>query len=387
MSHPIGRRSTLKYLALGAGTFTVAQLAAACQTRSDEPHSDRPTPSDFAPLSDQPLWTMPDEAAPHARTWMAFRADPDIWGDDLVEPIQDNLALIARTIAQYEPVTMVVQAEDRAIAAEKCGPGVDLLVAPLDDLWMPVFVKNSVENDQGQLGAINFNFNGWGNRQRHRKDAQIADIVTREASAIPIATDIVLEGGAIEVDGRGTALVTESSILNDNRNPGLTKADCEAILKPLLGLRKIIWLPGLRDRDITDGHVDFYARFARPGVVIAANDRDPDSFDHAVTQAHLEILKSEADADGNPLEILTLETPSTVRPEFDNPDFAAGYINFYVINSAVLLPEFGDRPRDLAAQDTLRNLFPGRTIIPLNIDAIAAGGGGIHCTTQQEPQL
>ena len=138
---------------------------------------------------------------------------------------------------------------------------------------------------------------------------------------------------------------------------------------------------------ITDGHVDFYARFARPGVVIAANDRDPDSFDHAVTQAHLEILKSEADADGNPLEILTLETPSTVRPEFDNPDFAAGYINFYVINSAVLLPEFGDRPRDLAAQDTLRNLFPGRTIIPLNIDAIAAGGGGIHCTTQQEPQL
>ena len=393
MNSPIGRRTTLQYLMLGAGAFATAQWTASCQPNAANSADvvnpanvgDRPAPP--LPKSHPSQWFLPDEAAPHTRTWMAFGASRQVWGADLVEAVQDNLALIARTIAQYESVTMVVRPSERAIAQQKCGPDVDLVVAPLDDLWMrdmgPVFVQN----DQGALGAINFNFNGWGNKQRHRNDAKIADFVTRQTAAHPIQAPIVMEGGGIEVDGNGTALMTESCILNPNRNPGLTKADCEAILKPLLGLRKIIWLPGIRDRDITDGHIDFYARFTQPGVVVAADDPNPNSFDHRVTQTHLEILENETDADGNPLEIITLETPQRVRPDFNNPEFAAGYINFYVINGAVLLPEFGDQARDRQAQATLRNLFPERTIIPLNIDAIAAGGGGIHCTTQQEPRI
>ena len=387
MNYPIGRRAALQYLMLGAGSFATAQFTASCQQNAansaDAAHvGDRPSQPMIK--SQPPQWFMPDEAEPHACTWMAFGASRRIWGADLVEAVQDNLALIARTIAQYEPVTMLVRESERTIAQKKCGPDVDLVVAPLDDLWMrdmgPVFVQN----DQGELGAITFNFNGWGNKQRHRNDAQVADFVTRQTAAQRIQAPIVVEGGGIEVDGNGTALMTESCILNPNRNPGLTKADCEAILKPLLGLRKIIWLPGIRDRDITDGHIDFYARFTQPGVVVAADDRNPNSFDHRVTQTHLEILENETDADGNPLEIITLETPRRVRPDFKNPEFAAGYINFYVINGAVLLPEFGDPTRDRAAQATLRNLFPGRTVIPLNVDAIAAGGGGIHCTTQQQ---
>ncbi len=301
--------------------------------------------------------------------------------------MQDNLALIARTTAQYEPVTMAVRQGDLASAAQKCGPDVELVVAPLDDLWMrdmgPVFVHNM----EKKPGAINFNFNGWGKKQGHRNDAKIADFVTAQTDVQPIPAPIVLEGGAIEVDGNGTALMTESSILNPNRNPGLTKAQCETKLKSLLGLRKIIWLPGIRDHEITDGHIDFYARFVRPGIVIAANDPNPQSFDHAVTQTHLKILQNATDAGGNPLKIVTLDAPQTIRPTFDNPDFAAGYVNFYIINGAVLIPEFGDHLADRHAKETLRPLFPNRKIIPLNIDGIAAGGGGIHCTTQQQPKL
>ncbi|MEM9247050.1 MAG: agmatine deiminase family protein, partial [Cyanobacteria bacterium P01_F01_bin.153] len=292
-----------------------------------------------------------------------------------------------RTIAQYEPVTIVVRQADEAIAAQKCGPDVELIVAPLDDLWMrdigPVFVQSP----NGNPGAINFNFNGWGNKQRHRNDAKIADFVAAQVGAQPIKAPITLEGGAIEVDGNGTALMTESSILNPNRNPGLSKENCEIMLKSLLGLRKIIWLPGIGDRDITDGHIDFYARFVRPGIIVAANDPNPESFDHAVTKTHLKILEQATDADGNPFEIFTLDAPQTVRPDFNNSEFAAGYINFYVINSAVLIPEFGDPRTDRYAKETLQTLFPERDIIAINIDAIAAGGGGIHCTTQQQPRF
>lgn len=328
---------------------------------------------------------MPDEADRHLCTWMAFSASPDIWGREYVSGVQDNLATIARTIAQYEPVKMLVSQSYFDVAAAKCGPDVELIVCPLDDLWIrdtgPVFVVN----EQGSNAAINFNFNGWGNKQRHDRDAEVASFVAQKSGVSLIETDFVCEGGGIEVDGHGTAIVTESCTIDDNRNPGWSKADCEAELKALLGLRKIIWLPGIKGYDITDGHTDFYARFARPGVVVAGFDPDPESFDHTVTKEHLEILRSATDADGNKLEVVVISGPTKIRPGWESDDFAAGYINFYAINGAVIAPEFGDRKADRHAKETLARLFPERDIVQINIDRIAAGGGGIHCTTQQEP--
>ena len=188
------------------------------------------------------------------------------------------------------------------------------------------------------------------------------------------------------MDGEGTALITESCVLNKNRNPDVSKAECEKELKRLLGLEKIIWLPGIKGKDITDGHTDFYARFARPGVVVAGFDPDPRSFDHKVTKEHLKLLKAATDAHGHKLEVVTIEGPAGVRPKYESDDFAAGYINFYVCNGAVIAPEFGDAKADRAAREKLKALFPKREIVQLNIDGIAAGGGGIHCTTQQEPR-
>jgi agmatine deiminase len=365
---PIKRRSLLQGLITGTG------LAIAGQTMGCQPST-----------AIEPTWVMPDETEPHRRTWMSFGAQRAIWGSDLLPAVQDTLAMIANAIADYEPVAMLVRPADRAIAARKCSRAIELITAPLDDLWMrdigPVFVKNA----QGQLGGIDFNFNGWGGKQTHRNDARVARRVLEHLGMDAIATDLVLEGGGIEVDGQGTAIITESCVLNANRNPGLDKATCEAQLKPLLGLRKIIWLPGIRGRDMTDGHTDFYARFAQPGIVIAAYDPDPDSFDHAVTRRHLDILRHATDADDRPLEVVVLESPQQIRPTFDNDDFAAGYVNFYCVNGAILVPEFGDAIADQRAQGILQDLFPQRDILQLDIDAIAAGGGGIHCTTQQEP--
>ncbi|MFE7799796.1 agmatine/peptidylarginine deiminase [Nocardia sp. NPDC057440] len=330
-------------------------------------------------------WLMPEEGQPHKRTWMAFAAGERIWGAKLAPEVQRNLAAIATTIARFEPVSMLVRPGEMAQAESLIGDAnVELIAGELDDLWMrdtgPVFVKNA-----NTKAGVDFNFNGWGNKQEHRRDAKVAQFVTGRAGVETLHTDLVLEGGALEVDGEGTAIITESCVLNNNRNPGWKKKDVEEELDYLLGIKKIIWLPGIAGEDITDGHTDFYARFAGPGVVVAGLDSDPDSFDYDVTRRHLDILHSATDVHDRPLRVEVLEGPSTVRPKFENDDFAAGYINFYVCNGAVIGPEFGDPDTDGAAKSTLERLFPGREVVQINIDGIASGGGGIHCTTQQEP--
>lgn len=342
--------------------------------------------SRFAIAGEPPRWRMPDEGAPHAATWMAFGADAEIWEPHLLPVVQENLALIAKTIADYEPVNMLVREEDGDLAARLCGPTVNLLVQPIDDLWIrdtgPVFVKNA----GGSLAGVGFNFNGWGNKQQHDRDADVAEFVAHRAQAEFIRSSLVLEGGGIEVDGEGTAIITESCVLNPNRNPGVSKAECEAELMRLLGLEKIIWLPGIAGKDITDGHTDFYARFTHPGTVVAGLEQDPSSFDYAVTRRHLAILRAATDAKGRRLHVIPLEGPATVRQRYANNDFAAGYINFYLCNGAVIAPEFGDRRTDRSTRDILQEQFADRDIIQLNIDGVAAGGGGIHCATQQQPR-
>ncbi|KJK33307.1 agmatine deiminase [Lentzea aerocolonigenes] len=322
---------------------------------------------------------MPEEGRPHQRTWMAFAASERIWGRDLVPRVQRDLARIAATIARFEPVSMLVRAEDLTFARDLTSGNVELVTTDLDDLWVrdtgPAFVNGA---------AVDFNFNGWGGKQGHSRDAKVARFVAERAGVEVVKTDLVLEGGALEVDGEGTAIITESCVLNSNRNPGWKKRDVEEELARLLGIRKVIWLPGIAGRDITDGHTDFYARFAGPGVVVAGLDNDPESFDYDLTRRHLEILRDATDVQGRKLQVEVLEGPSRTRVGAE--DFAAGYVNFYVCNGAVVGPEFGDPEADGKALAVLTRLFPGRTVVQINIDGIASGGGGIHCATQQEPQ-
>jgi agmatine deiminase len=335
----------------------------------------------------QSTWRMPDESEPHTRTWMAFGASAGIWGKKLLPEVQRSLALIANTIVKYEPVSMLVREAELAVAEKLLNDQVTIVPYTMNDLWIRDTGPTFVVDDAGQKAAINFNFNGWGNKQRHDLDKGVAPWVAKQAGVKVLGTSLVMEGGCIEVDGHGTAIITESCVLNKNRNPNVSKDQFEDLLMPLLGLDKIIWLPGIKGKDITDGHTDFYARFARPGVVLAGYEPDPDSYEHELTLTHLDLLKSATDAQGKKLQVIKLTAPSDLREDFLNDEFAAGYIGFYVCNGAVIAQQFGDTKADAAAKAALQKAFPDRKIEQLNVDGIAAGGGSIHCATQQEPAV
>lgn len=335
-------------------------------------------------------WFMPDEGDKQVCAYVSFGAQEAIW-EDFTADVQEAIGLIARTIARYQPVVVLCRAHERDLAEELCGnKNTTFVVTELDDIWMRDIGANFVITEQGDLGAVDFNFNGWGNKQQHSYDARVARLLADDAEATYLRSELVGEGGGIEVDGHGTGIMTESCWINTNRNPDWSKAEVEEELKARLGLRKIIWLPGIKGKDITDAHVDFYARFVEPGVIIANLDTDPDSYDHKVTKAHLEILNNATDADGRKLKVHTVSPPLKPRNSRfskNNPDFAAGYINYFVINGAVIAPQFGDKAADAKAFDLLTELYPDRDVVQLNIDAIAAGGGGIHCVTHQLPQV
>lgn len=338
-------------------------------------------------------WYMPDESAPHKRTWMAFIASDEIWAKRQISIVQQNLILIAKTIAKYEPVNLLVRSEDVARATELLGDltknkfNIVLLEHPLNDLWLRDTGASFVLNDQGGMQAINFNFNGWGEKQDYQYDRLVAPFMAKKVAVEMQVSSLTLEGGCFELDGQGSAIMTESCIINDNRNPGQSKKQIEDELKQRLGLQKIIWLKGIKGKDITDGHTDFYARFAKPGVVVVSRDMDPSSYDYKITRDNIDTLSNATDANNQALDLVILDTPDMINTKYGTQDFAAGYVGYYVCNNAVIMQSFGDKKADLAAKNKIASLFPERYIEQIRIDGIASGGGSIHCATQQEPLI
>jgi agmatine deiminase len=339
----------------------------------------------------QNLWFMPEESVAHVNTWMAFIANDDIWGQHQIPEVQRNLVTIAKTIAKYEPVSILVRPQDYALAETLFGDrddypfAIDLIAVDLNDLWLRDTGPTFVFNTAGEKAAIDFNFNGWGEDQEYNFDAKVAGFIAQQTRTKSILSSLTLEGGCFEVDGAGTAIMTESCIVNDNRNPNKTKKDIEIELKSLLGLDKIIWIKGIKGKEITDGHTDFYARFAKPGTVVVSREMDNTSYDYTVTRENIAALQAATDAKGRTLHVEIIDTPKVINAHYGVKDFAAGYIGYYVCNNAVIMQKFGDKEADEAAKKTIQKLFPERKIEQIMIDGIASGGGSIHCTTQQEP--
>lgn len=373
------RRNVLKQLAAIGALAGLGNLPGKVNAASNNAGEDTAT-------SGEPFH-MPDEAAPQTRVWVAFAASADIWGRDYQE-VQATIGRLVQAMVPYTQVNVLCRAAEQALARQLCGEqNTRFVIAELDDIWLRDTGGVFVQNGEGALGLVDFNFNGWGDKQEHEQDAEVAELISQQASARYLRSKLTGEGGGIEVDGNGTVILTESCWLNNNRNPGVSKAQLEAELKANLGLRKIIWLPGIKGKDITDAHVDFYARFVRPGVVVVNLDNDPHSHDYEVTRRHLAILKQATDADGNKLELHVLPPPLDGRDNrfSRSRDFAAGYINYLPINGAVIAPEFGDKAADSYCHELLTRLYPGREIVQINIDPVAAGGGGIHCITLHQP--
>ncbi|MDG4861179.1 agmatine deiminase family protein, partial [Streptomyces sp. T-3] len=327
---------------------------------------------------------MPDERAPHQRTFMAWPTRK-IWGRDTAG-VREDIARIARTVADFEPVTVLASEGDARGARTALGSQAEVTVVPVDDLWMrdtgPTFVRRA----DGSLAGVDLNFNGWGGKQEHRLDAQVARELLAHEGIPRVVAPLVAEGGSLEVDGEGTLMLTESSVVNDNRNPGRSRDDLERELKALLGVTKVIWVKGLKDHDITDLHIDGLARFAEPGVVVlnAPAPGAPRDIWFKVYEETREALRGATDAKGRKLELVELPEPVDIGPRGD--EFLASYVNYYVVNDAVIAPRFGDRKADAHAADLLRELYPEREVVQVPVDNLAEGGGSIHCSTQQLPK-
>ncbi|MFF2662907.1 agmatine/peptidylarginine deiminase [Kitasatospora sp. NPDC058032] len=391
MSHsPLARRTVLRSLT-GAGL--VALGASACRPGIDEladpagqagPSSPSSPAATAAPAPERGR-RLGGEWEKDERTFMAWPASENVWGSQLTG-VRKDIAAVARAIGEREPVALLVRPGQEASARNACGQDVELLAVPVDDLWardtLPVFVEEG-----GRAKGVDFNFNGWGRKQEHGNDARVARTVLEKYGIERIETTITAEGGSFETDGQGTLLITESSIVNDNRNPGRTREQVEADLKRTLGLSKVIWLAGVRGKDITDAHVDCLARFAAPGVVLldrAFPGTPPDVWSRSADQARA-VLAEATDATGKKLRVIEVAQPDPDRITGRGDAFVSSYMNFYIGNKGVYLPLFGDHRADEHAQEVFRELFPGREIVPLQIDTLASGGGGIHCSTHDQP--
>lgn len=373
------RRSALRAL---AGIGTGALGASACGSGDPLPGSARAAGDEDT--AGKGL-RMGAEWESHARTFMSWPALESVWEEDLPS-VREDIARVARAIAAYEDVVMLARPDQRKAAQKVCGRDVEVIPLAVDDLWARDTVPVFVERD-GDVVGVDCNFNGWGNKQEHTHDARVGRTLLSEYGIPRRKAPLVAEGGSFETDGEGTLLITESSVVNDNRNPGKSRGRIEAELKRTLGIEKVIWLDGVRGEDITDAHVDSLVRFTAPGVVLldrAFPGMPADSWSRAADQAKA-VLGGARDARGRPFEVVDLPQPDLDRIRGTGDDFVSTYTNFYVANDSVFLPEFGDRKADDRARSILREHFPGRDVVRIRIDAIASGGGGIHCSTHDQP--
>lgn len=337
-------------------------------------------------------FSMPPEWAPHERTWMEFpSANQTFTADDgWLDHCRGVWASVANTIARFEPVSMVCNIGESAMARALLDHSIELHETPTGDAWCRDSGPTFLTHPDGRLGATHWRFNGWGDAgfSDWQDEQHVGAFIAGLAGAELFSSSMVNEGGGIHVDGDGTVMITETVQLDPGRNPTWNTEQVELELKAYLGVSKVIWVPrGLTkdyDRFGTRGHIDILACFVRPGVVLAHRQGNPEHPDFEVTEEYIGILRSSTDAQGRPLEVIEVPAPQTIEHDGDIVDW--GYLNHYICNGAVILCTFDD-PNDEVAIDLLRRVYPGREIVPHDARDIFACGGGIHCITQQQPKV
>ena len=336
-------------------------------------------------------WRMPAETAPQDQVWMAFPAGGYTLGDtaESTHEARRTWAAVAHAIADFEPVTMVVDPAARAEAARYLGAEIEIVVAPLNDSWMRDIGPSFVHDDAGRLGAVDWTFNGWGGQDwaAWEKDASVGRLVADAAGAAVVSSSLVNEGGGIHVDGEGTVLATRSVQLDPGRNPGASAASVEAELRRTIGAEHVVWLPRGLTRDHerfgTRGHIDMVAALPSPGTILLHVQDDPGHPDYPLTHRFRSLLADAHDAAGRSFTIIDLPAPATLRDDEGFVDY--NYVNHLVVNGGVIAGSFGEERADSLARDVLTAAYPGRRVVSVDARALFARGGGIHCITQQQP--
>jgi agmatine deiminase len=350
---------------------------------------------------------MPAEWEPHAATWLVWPPPLNRDWPGKLQAVEWAYADMVRKIAPGEKVRVLVQNRDhgakarRALASAGVARGsIDLIVCPTDRTWTrdmgPMFARDHMAHgESGHWAVLEGHFNGWGGRcVAHAKDRLVARKMARrlDLPLVPLTSDerrgrpnVVLEGGAIDVNGRGTLVTTEECLLDQRRqarNPGIDRAEMERLLRDYLGARNVIWLGRGIAGDDTHGHVDDFCRFVNPTTLVLAQETDGRDANHRPLAEARERLRDARLENGRPPRVVTLPMPAPVH--FEGRRLPASYANFYVANAAVLVPTFND-PNDRIALGTLADLFADRPVVGIHALDLVLGMGAVHCLTQQEP--
>lgn len=329
---------------------------------------------------------MPAEWETHERTLMEWPVrDSLVWTDNYREVCQ-GYAEVAKAIAEFEIVTVIVNENTMEEAKNLCGDKVELIIIPHNDAWCrdngPTFLWDKDRN----LAGVNWQFNAWGEKYKpYDLDNEVAPKVLNHLQIPCMDAPIVLEGGSIHVDGEGTLLTTEECLLNKNRNPHLSREEIEKEVMQYLNVSKIIWLKRGLSGDETDGHIDNVACFAKPGVILIQTCDDPEDPNYEITKENLDILRNSTDAKDRQLEII--EIPQAPVRYYEGERLTLSYLNFYIVNNGIILPTFGwdAIETDHEAFSILKKVFPDRKIVTVDGMKLIKEGGNVHCITQQMP--
>ena len=353
-------------------------------------------PAEFPPASPADAgFLMPAEWSPQAAVWLSWPVqDPRHWGGSKQATMEQTFAEIAAAISRHEPVRINAAASQHAAIRTACNRAravpehVELFDHPHNDVWCrdhgPIFVKNP---STGEVAVTDWDFNAWGGKfPPWDLDNAIPRLIADALGMRRFPGGMILEGGAIEVNGSGQLLTTEAVLLNPNRNPKLDRATIEQHLRQGLGVQDILWLRQGIEGDDTDGHIDDLARFVDPSTLVACTEPDSASPNHPVLAENLSRLRNFTSPAGRPFEVVEIPLPASCEvPGWRLPVLPASYVNFLILNHGLLVPTFRQAKNDDRALGILRELFPGREVRGIDCLELVEEGGTLHCISQQQP--
>ncbi|KAF7562894.1 hypothetical protein G7046_g1231 [Stylonectria norvegica] len=335
-------------------------------------------------------YVMPAEWTQHTRTLMIWPDKTSIDDEDILEATRQEVSSIANAIARFEPVTMFTKPSNTIKAQSTVAENVIVVELEASELWVrdsgPVFVHDTTD---GSLTGANLNFKYWGGKLPEKGDSDVSEGILSSLGVPQFIAPLQAEGGGIEIDGDGTLLATESAIINPNRNPGMSKEQLGAALQSTLGIEKVIWLPGVKGLEMTDYHIDALARFTSPGnILLSKPGKGALSVCVKAYAEAKEILQEATDAKGRRFIVVDIVEPELALMPGKHYDVTvASYVNYLLVNGGIIIPRFDVPEVDVEALKIFRQLFPDREIVQVYINNLPKLGGGIHCATQQVPNV
>ncbi|WP_412844545.1 agmatine deiminase family protein [Brevibacillus sp. 179-C9.3 HS] len=336
-------------------------------------------------------YTMPDEKSKHEGTWLVWPHN-FTYGKGYQEELESMWIEMTAALSEGENVHIIAYDKyekdyisdllyDEGVNMDK----IDFYIIPTDDVWArdtaPIFVYDKDKN----LKMMDWGFNGWGKKTPYKKDAQFPTQLSKQLGMERIDLNhIVLEGGAFELDGNGTFLSTRSAVINKNRNPKYSQADIEKYVRENLGATNFIWLDGVKDQDITDFHIDGFAKFYDQSTIITMKTEDLEEW--GVPKKDIKTLLNAKNVSGKSYKYVNLPISkrNVVLENGKDLGYRGSYVNFYIGNTVVLVQNYND-PNDKIANDILQKLYPDRKVIGIDVRGLYQHGGMIHCVTQQQP--